>query len=125
MNRAERLAFASRSLGELLARDESAVELLEAKTPEPWEFEAAIRAAARSAGISGLRAEKRRRLAQIAAHDLAGEMSLTNVGEALAALADACLQVTLEQIEGAEALTVIAMGKLGGRELNYVSDIDI
>jgi glutamate-ammonia-ligase adenylyltransferase len=125
MNRAERLALASRSLGEWLARDESAVELLETKPPEPWEFEAAIRAAARSAGISGLRAEKRRRLAQIAAHDLAGEMSLTSVGEALASLADACLQVTLEQIDGAEALTVIAMGKLGGRELNYVSDIDI
>jgi glutamate-ammonia-ligase adenylyltransferase len=125
MNRVERLALASRSLGELLERDKSAADLLTTKPPQPGEIEHAIRSAAGSGGIPSLRVEKRRRLAQIAAYDLSGDMSLPEVGAALSALADACLQVTLEHIGGSEHLAAIAMGKLGGRELNYASDIDL
>jgi [glutamine synthetase] adenylyltransferase / [glutamine synthetase]-adenylyl-L-tyrosine phosphorylase len=76
-------------------------------------------------GIAGLRLEKRRRLAAIAARDLNGELSLEEVGRALANLADACLVATLEWLDGPDGLVVVGMGKLGGRELNYASDIDL
>jgi glutamate-ammonia-ligase adenylyltransferase len=77
-------------------------------------------------GMSGLRRAKRRRLLQIAARDVAGEATVEQVTESLADLADACLAVACKDSGGPEVrLAVIAMGKLGGRELNYVSDIDV
>ena len=61
---------------------------------------------------------------RVAARDLAGLDDLPQVGRALADLAAdvvdaACL------LTDAEGLAVIGMGKLGGRELNYSSDIDL
>jgi [glutamine synthetase] adenylyltransferase / [glutamine synthetase]-adenylyl-L-tyrosine phosphorylase len=126
MLRSERLKAASRSLGELLDRDPLVAELLdEPALPDGSGYERCIRAALASGGISALRAEKRRRLAQIAALDLSGEISLEIVGAALSALADACLDATIDHIGGSEAISVMAMGKLGGQELNYASDIDV
>ena len=48
----------------------------------------------------------------------------------LSALADACLQYTLEAVARAQGIksppvAIIGLGKLGGRELNYGSDLDI
>jgi glutamate-ammonia-ligase adenylyltransferase len=48
----------------------------------------------------------------------------------LSALADACLQYTLEAVARARGLksppvVIVGLGKLGGRELNYGSDLDI
>src|SRR6266508_1785424 len=62
-----------------------------------------------------------------------GRALVDSVGAELANLADACLQAGLELATRAQAapgdppvgLAVLAMGKLGGRELNYVSDIDV
>ena len=124
--RAEALRRASRTLTELLDRDQPTVALVEAdeSLPDRTGYIEVIRAAQDAGGIGGLRAEKRRRLAQIAAADLAGELPLEEVGRALADLADACLEVAL-QAAGAEGFAVIGMGKLGGRELNYSSDIDL
>jgi glutamate-ammonia-ligase adenylyltransferase len=64
-------------------------------------------------------------LLRIAAADLAGGISLEVVGGALAELADRLLQDAAEQAGVADDLAVIGMGKLGARELNYGSDIDI
>jgi [glutamine synthetase] adenylyltransferase / [glutamine synthetase]-adenylyl-L-tyrosine phosphorylase len=116
----------SRTLAELLDRDEKSRALLESEgpLPGPGGYLAAIREAA-AEGMAGLRLEKRRRLLEIAARDLNAEILVETATLALSHLADACLQVTLELIEAPADLGVVAMGKLGGQELNYVSDIDI
>ncbi|MCL6538379.1 MAG: bifunctional [glutamine synthetase] adenylyltransferase/[glutamine synthetase]-adenylyl-L-tyrosine phosphorylase [Acidothermus sp.] len=71
-------------------------------------------------------------LLDIAARDLAGEADVVQVGAELADLAAATLEAALALARaevGPQAdrckLAVIGMGKCGGRELNYVSDIDV
>ncbi|MCA1705669.1 MAG: hypothetical protein LC808_21390, partial [Actinobacteria bacterium] len=76
-------------------------------------------------GFAGVRMEKRRRVAEIAARDLSGEIPLETVGSALADLTDACVIAALEEADATDEIAVISMGKLGGRELNYYSDIDL
>lgn len=64
-------------------------------------------------------------LLRIAARDLSGEIPLEAVGTALADLADGVLATGAAQTGVSEEMAVVAMGKLGARELNYGSDIDI
>ncbi|HYU57213.1 MAG TPA: DUF294 nucleotidyltransferase-like domain-containing protein [Actinomycetota bacterium] len=79
--------------------------------------------AARLGASAGLRRFRRRALARVAAADLAGRPFEPVVAE-VTAVAEACLQVALEAVDGA-GLAVVGMGKLGGRELNYASDVDV
>jgi glutamate-ammonia-ligase adenylyltransferase len=76
---------------------------------------------------AALAAWKRLELLRIAARDLTGLDDLETVVAALADLADDVLQgaVALSELPADEQLAVIAMGKLGGQELNYASDIDL
>ena len=81
---------------------------------------------------TALRVEYRRKLLQLAALDLTGELPLDAVMAGLADLATAALAAALA-IARSELpaglpparLAVIAMGKCGARELNYSSDIDV
>ncbi|UQX87288.1 bifunctional [glutamine synthetase] adenylyltransferase/[glutamine synthetase]-adenylyl-L-tyrosine phosphorylase [Jatrophihabitans telluris] len=82
--------------------------------------------------VNALRDAYRDELVRVAARDLAGELALEQVAEALADLAGyvlrAGLAVARRELPAAAAscrLAVIAMGKTGGRELNYVSDVDV
>lgn len=72
----------------------------------------------------GLAAWRRREFLRIAARDLLGLDQLEATGEALSALATDVLDAAC-RLAGAEGLAVIGMGKLGGRELNYASDVDV
>lgn len=72
-----------------------------------------------------LRRWKRRELVRIAARDLVGLADLPTVGRELAALAEAALDVATEVVTPDARLAVIGMGKLGGSELNYASDVDV
>jgi glutamate-ammonia-ligase adenylyltransferase len=76
---------------------------------------------------AALAAWKRLELLRIAARDLTGLDDLETVVAALADLADDVLRgaVALSEVPADEQLAVIAMGKLGGQELNYASDIDL
>jgi glutamate-ammonia-ligase adenylyltransferase len=67
-----------------------------------------------------------KRLAQlcITARDLLGRDPLERTTAALADLAAAVLDRAV-QLAGVEGMAVIGMGKLGGRELNYASDVDV
>ncbi|MGH2719156.1 MAG: putative nucleotidyltransferase substrate binding domain-containing protein, partial [Actinomycetota bacterium] len=47
------------------------------------------------------------------------------VGASLAALAEAALQAARDTIDGEVGLAVIGMGRLGGAQLSYASDLDI
>jgi [glutamine synthetase] adenylyltransferase / [glutamine synthetase]-adenylyl-L-tyrosine phosphorylase len=140
---------ASAALGDHLAAHPGDWRLLDG-APEPAHPLAAVGAdpadpptgtggtAARDAGpdvVADLRVAYRRHLLVLAARDVAGELSLDEVAAALADLAAATLSATLAvglaQLRAARPdaaparLAVIGMGKCGGRELNYVSDVDV
>src|SRR5690348_1009353 len=79
-----------------------------------------------------LRVAYRERLLHLAARDLTGQMAIDDVAAELADLAAAALEAALaisrSQLPAGAApgrLAVIAMGKCGGRELNYASDVDV
>ncbi|WP_326690787.1 bifunctional [glutamine synthetase] adenylyltransferase/[glutamine synthetase]-adenylyl-L-tyrosine phosphorylase [Streptomyces sp. NBC_01795] len=97
--------------------------------PGVEEFEAALR------GVDGpdaLRVAYRRALLSIAARDVCGTSDVAETAAELADLATATLRAALALAE-AEApedaavcrLAVVGMGKAGGHELNYVSDVDV
>ena len=116
------VAAASPQLGRLLVTDPSALDVLgHLDTRPPIDRRDAAAVAS----------WKRLELLRIAARDLLGIDALEATGASLAALADDVLRESvrlagLDAIEGGgQALAVIAMGKLGGGELNYSSDIDI
>src|SRR6266540_1103290 len=85
-----------------------------------------------AAGLRRRPALRRRLIAVVAASRSLGRWLAAHPDE-VERLADACLQAGLELATRAQAapgdppvgLAVLAMGKLGGRELNYVSDIDV
>ncbi len=78
-----------------------------------------------------LRVFKRRELLRIACRDLEGGASVEEVGRELSYLADASLKAAILSLEeefpppAGARFAVIGMGKLGGEELNYASDIDV
>lgn len=117
---------ASRSLSAFVAADPDAQHLLEHEGPLPADYSPVLREAVGRGGLAEFRLEKRRRLCEIAVRDLAGEIELEIVGACLSALADATISIAMEVLGDAPSgFSVISMGKLGGRELNYNSDIDL
>ena len=84
--------------------------------------------------LGELRRYKNEEVLRIAIHDIAGTIDLASVAGQLTDLAEASLERCLALAEAeAEAkgvappgrLCVIGMGKLGGRELGYHSDLDL
>src|SRR5207249_3642746 len=73
---------------------------------------------------SGLRRFRRRAGYRIAARDLAGA-TVDDVVAEITDVAEACLRTAVAVTPGAGDLAVVGMGKLGGRELNYSSDVDV
>ena len=85
-----------------------------------------------TAPVNPLAAAYRRRLLHLAARDLTGAITVDETAAELADLAAAALEAALaiarSQLPAGSAparLAVIAMGKCGGRELNYASDVDV
>lgn len=73
----------------------------------------------------GLQAFRRSEELRIAARDVLGDADVERTGRDLTALADAVLAVAVDLVDPQVALAVIAMGRLGGRELSYASDLDV
>jgi glutamate-ammonia-ligase adenylyltransferase len=144
----------SRLLGDLLARHpELLTEMADpqrlATTRDPAELIAQASAIVGrhpdpAAAWDGLRRFKRRELVRVAVRDLTSDLPVEQVGAELSALAQACLAGGLlvamrEAGEGPRPsggptlspdpppvrLAVLAMGKLGGAELSYTSDLDV
>ncbi|WP_031518350.1 bifunctional [glutamine synthetase] adenylyltransferase/[glutamine synthetase]-adenylyl-L-tyrosine phosphorylase [Streptomyces sp. NRRL F-5123] len=125
---------ASEALGDHLARhpaDWHALVTYEAADLHPGvaEFE---RGLASATDPDALRAAYRRCLLGIAARDVCGTSDLVRTAAELADLATATLRAALAiasaetpQDAAAARLAVIGMGKCGGHELNYVSDVDV
>ncbi len=88
-----------------------------------------------------LRRLRRREMLRIAYRDLAGWANLEETTTTLSELADACIDAALALLHGwavakhgeprgeargaPQRLVVLGMGKLGGRELNFSSDVDL
>ncbi|MEV6482780.1 bifunctional [glutamine synthetase] adenylyltransferase/[glutamine synthetase]-adenylyl-L-tyrosine phosphorylase [Streptomyces sp. NPDC051576] len=125
---------ASAALGDHLARyprDWHALVMYEPRDLHPGveEFE---RGLAGATDPVTLRVAYRRCLLSIAARDVCGTTDLAQTAAELADLATATLRSALAIASAAAPddaalcrLAVIAMGKCGGHELNYVSDVDV
>ena len=143
------------SLADVLPFSRHLARLFQARPALQAEVEAAwdrpMDAAALAAWLSGqrigednlkpaLRQMKQRAYAQACARDLAGRAGLAEVTETMTVIAEAAVETALRVVgttlserhgtprneEGeAQELIVIGMGKLGGRELNVSSDIDL
>lgn len=106
---------ASRSLLRVLEADPTALDVLADLTRRVDED---------AADGPALLAWKRGELLRIAARDLTGRDEVEATAAALAHLGADVLGAAL-RLAGADDLAVIGMGKLGGNELNYASDVDV
>jgi glutamate-ammonia-ligase adenylyltransferase len=132
---------ASRSLGAFLATHPTEADRLadgrpftapRARDDLVAEATGIVQGTDQAAAWGALRRFKRRELLRVAVRDLAGQVPVEQVAAELAELADACLEAALQVAAGESRydpppmrLAVLGMGKLGGTELNYVSDIDV
>ena len=109
-------------------------ELLVAVGADP-QAEVPVASLAGPAGVDAMRRAYRDRLLRVAADDLSAPDPLTRMPAVAAALADlaaaaleaglALARADLPDAGAGVRLAVIGMGKGGGRELNYVSDVDV
>ncbi|MEV6119518.1 bifunctional [glutamine synthetase] adenylyltransferase/[glutamine synthetase]-adenylyl-L-tyrosine phosphorylase [Streptomyces sp. NPDC052077] len=125
---------ASEALADHLARHSSDWQALVTYGPRDLhrgieEFEEGL---AGAADPVSLRVAYRRCLLSIAARDVCGTIDVAETAAELADLATATLRAALALAAAAAPedaarcrLAVIAMGKCGGHELNYVSDVDV
>lgn len=123
----------SEALGDFLVRhpehllDLSSTEL----SPSPIALDVRRRQMEEATTADELRVAYYRKLLHIAARDLTALTSFEESSAELADLAVATLGAALKIATAAEdaaglcRLTIMAMGKTGGRELNYVSDVDV
>ncbi|MGH2672794.1 MAG: bifunctional [glutamine synthetase] adenylyltransferase/[glutamine synthetase]-adenylyl-L-tyrosine phosphorylase, partial [Actinomycetota bacterium] len=127
LGRPEVLPVASRLLGfstaasDLLVRHPEEVEALadvSARSREALGTE--LRADLEAHGASaGVRLFRRRAMLRIVARDLSGA-PFDEIVEEISDVADACLEEACP-----DRMAVVALGKLGGKELNYASDVDL
>ncbi|MEY3278612.1 MAG: hypothetical protein RLZZ426_1098 [Actinomycetota bacterium] len=142
---AERMAFllcVSPFVTEMVLRAPESVNLLasedslQPKSAETLSSEMASvagRSTSSTDAITAIRSIRQRELIRIACADLLGVITLEQVCVALSELADATLQISLEAVlaevwsERTKSLEIslIGLGRLGGRELNYRSDADV
>jgi glutamate-ammonia-ligase adenylyltransferase len=113
------IAGASPWLSRLCVTDESAIDVL-ANLDVPVDLGSI-------AGVDGYQIDRAKRLEvlRIAARDLTGLDGLETVGANLASLAGDVLGIACQVAGVDQRLAVIGMGKLGGGELNYSSDVDV
>jgi glutamate-ammonia-ligase adenylyltransferase len=123
---AVRLLGFSTAAADFFARHPAEVAALEAaERPSRARSEAELLADVDARGpLDGLRIFRRRSMIRIAGRDLAGT-SLDDVVDEISAIAEVCLDVACRLAAPDLRLAVIGLGKLGGRELNYASDIDV
>ncbi len=74
---------------------------------------------------SGLRRFKRRELLRIGSRDLLDFADLVETGRDLSTLAAASLEAALVALDPQVPFSVIGMGRFGGRDLSYASDLDV
>ena len=136
-------------LADLALREAASLRLLAARGPQAvidralGQLAAASAAAARPRIAALLRQAKRQVALAVALADIGGLWNLAQVTEALTELADRALSLAVRHLlheaarhgelrlpdsadpAAGSGFTVLGMGKLGARELNYSSDVDL
>jgi glutamate-ammonia-ligase adenylyltransferase len=110
--------FAQRLLG---ARPELAAEVADPAPFRRAEMQNALAGVGDDSLPRALRELRNRVLLRVMARDLSGRADLDEVCGTMSDLAEVCISGVLKN----EPLIVVGMGKLGGRELNVSSDIDL
>jgi glutamate-ammonia-ligase adenylyltransferase len=119
------LGFSSAAADFFVAHPEELASLADIRPRSPEELVAEVHSDIESHGLeAGLRRFRRRASYRVAANDLAGA-AVDAVMLELTAIAEACLRAALDRTDPTGGLAIIGMGKLGGRELNYSSDVDV
>ncbi|HUH08380.1 MAG TPA: bifunctional [glutamine synthetase] adenylyltransferase/[glutamine synthetase]-adenylyl-L-tyrosine phosphorylase [Egibacteraceae bacterium] len=134
VRRAATLAGASPALGELIARSPQALDELTGAL-DVWDVDTVRQRCSLELQERpddpgrALAGTQRRGLLRIAARDLLGRADTPQIAVELSDLAQGvlceALDLAIREVNPDARIAIIAMGKLGGRELNYVSDIDV
>src|SRR2546422_2541086 len=74
--------------------------------------------------LDPVRAYRQRQLLRIIMRDVLGIAEASVIFAELSDLAESCLTFTNKLLSG-ESVTIIALGKFGGREINYGADLDL
>jgi [glutamine synthetase] adenylyltransferase / [glutamine synthetase]-adenylyl-L-tyrosine phosphorylase len=127
-----------------LLRELAESSILFERVADDWiarDIAASVTATAEAELMESLRRFRKRHMVRIAWRDISGWADLDETLRDLSALADACIELayrrtydalltrygTPRATEGGQPqpMMILAMGKLGGRELNFSSDIDL
>lgn len=108
----------------LAALDPASLAILDPAATPPPAIEALRAAVAREPLDDALGRVRTHEYLRLCAREVEGA-PLEEVGHDLCSLASACLEVLLDALELRERVVVFGMGKLGGDELNFLSDIDL
>ncbi|NOZ00390.1 MAG: hypothetical protein GXP54_00685, partial [Deltaproteobacteria bacterium] len=130
------LGSSSRVVADALARDaglalEQALTGFEGGVPDASELIDEVEFLVSDAGDDDagerLAAFRKRHVVAIAISDLMGRANDEAVGRGLSCVADACIEGALRLALGREVedLAVFGFGRLGGREMGYLSDLDL
>src|SRR5690349_197734 len=123
----QKLGLSRYAVQQLEARPAWRAELADPAPFPPEEMRAALdgaRAMDEPAFKRALRELRQRVLLRTMARDLSGRADLAEVCDQMSTLAELEIQAALDWI-GEPELVVVGMGKLGGRELNVSSDVDL
>jgi [glutamine synthetase] adenylyltransferase / [glutamine synthetase]-adenylyl-L-tyrosine phosphorylase len=120
----------SRFAGDLLIRRP---QLLEEITRDPTFYKGRSMAehlrrldslGASPSDLDPVRAYRQRQLLRVTLRDVLGLADQVAIFDELSTLAEACL-LFVNNLLGGENLTIIALGKFGGREISYGADLDV
>jgi glutamate-ammonia-ligase adenylyltransferase len=122
--RFSRLLHEGHYAARLAALDPAALAILDPAATPPSALEALRAAVAREPLDDALGRVRTHEYLRLCAREVEGA-PLEEVGRDLCSLASACLEVLLDALELRDQVVVFGMGKLGGDELNFLSDIDL
>ena len=118
------LGFSTSAADFLVAHPEEAAALSDVGPRARSQLEAELADDAERLGVlEALRRFRRRSMLRVAARDL-GSAPLEEVVAEISDIAQACVAAACRDT-APEGVAVIALGKLGGAELNYASDVDV
>jgi glutamate-ammonia-ligase adenylyltransferase len=119
------LGFSTAAADFLVRHPEEVATLADVGPRARNELDAELAADLANLGVeNGLRVFRRRAMLRVAARDLDGA-SLEDVVEEISRVAETCLEAACGSALGDVRMAVIGLGKLGGGELNYASDVDL
>jgi [glutamine synthetase] adenylyltransferase / [glutamine synthetase]-adenylyl-L-tyrosine phosphorylase len=118
------LGFSTAAADFLVSHPEETGMLIDVRARSREELDDELTAeASRRGPADGLRVFRHRAMVRLGARDLAGAPVEEVVAE-ISAIAEACLSLAC-RTAASEGLAVVGLGKLGGAELNYASDVDV